>query len=71
MVFSDLIPAEALDTEDLLQKRRKRQVLLPDFKLDLSGPTGEIIATLEELKTILKLITILIYIKTYTELVFS
>ena len=39
-LFSYLIPAETLSKQEALERGRKRQGLLPDFKLDLSNPVG-------------------------------
>ena len=51
-IFRDLIPVEALEQEDELQRGRGRQGLLPDFRLQLPSPAGELEYRLAELKTI-------------------
>ena len=40
-LFKDLLPQEALEQEKELQQGRKGQGLLPDFRLELSGPAGQ------------------------------
>ena len=50
-LFRDLIPVEALG-EEVLQRGRGRQGLLPDFKLDLPTPEGNQEVKLAELKVI-------------------
>ena len=50
--FSDLIPAEAADTEAGLQRGRARQGLLPDFLIEVPSPTGIPESRLAELKVI-------------------
>ena len=49
--FRDLIPVEAMG-EDMLQRGRGRQGLLPDFKLELPTPEGGHDVKLAELKVI-------------------
>ena len=50
--FSDLIPAEARETEDNLQYGRGRAGLIPDFKLHLPSQTRGTEPVLAELKVI-------------------
>ena len=51
-LFSHLIPSHSLDQHQDLQRGRKRQGLLPDFKLDVPNPLGSTTSTLAELKLI-------------------
>ena len=51
-LFSDLIPAEAMNREEALQRGRNRQALLTDFKLNLPSPVGLTSNVLSELKVI-------------------
>ncbi len=51
-LFSHLIPADALEREEALERGRKRQGLLPDFKLELPNPLGGTSTTLAELKVL-------------------
>ena len=51
-LFKDLLPQEALQQEEELQQGRKRQGLLPDFRLELPGPLGQPVSRLAELKVI-------------------
>ena len=57
-VFRDLIPVEALNKEENLQRRRGRHGILPGFRLDLPGPgagpgaLGQVESKLAELKVI-------------------
>ena len=51
-LFSDQIPVEVQDSAEVLERGKKRQGLLPDFKLEVPSPTGETTATLAELKLI-------------------
>ena len=48
-LFSHLIPAEALTR---MEKGRKRQAIVPDFRLTMPTPTGGSISQLAELKII-------------------
>ena len=48
-LFSHLIPAQALTR---MEKGRKRQALVPDFRLELPCPTGGTKTQLTELKII-------------------
>ena len=51
--FRDLIPVQVLeDEEEGLQRGRNRQGLLPDFRIELPTPVGEISYQLAELKII-------------------
>ena len=51
--FRDLIPVQALEQEvDGLQRGRGRQGLLPDFRLELPTPLGQVELQLAELKVI-------------------
>lgn len=49
-LFVDVIPVEALREDQELQRGRKRQGLVPDFRLLLPSPTGGPTSTLAELK---------------------
>ena len=49
-LFRDIIPVEALSEEDGLERRRGKQGLLPDFRLELPSPAGEPELRLAELK---------------------
>ena len=55
-LFKSLIPVEAFEQEENLQRGRGRQGLLPDFKLDIPGPgagpgaLGNVVSKLAELK---------------------
>ena len=40
-LFRDLIPVEALGEEEVLERGRGRQGLLPDFRLEIPTPAGE------------------------------
>ena len=51
-LFKDLIPVEALEQENNLQRGRGRQGLLPDFKLELPSSVGQPEYQLAELKVI-------------------
>ena len=51
-LFRDLIPVQALDQEEDLQRGRGRQGLLPDFQLELPTAGGEPEYRLAELKII-------------------
>ena len=51
-IFRDLIPVQALEQEGELERGRGRQGLLPDFRLELPSPTGELEYRLAELKMI-------------------
>ena len=49
-LFRDLIPVEALEAEEDLQRGRGRQGLLPDFRIEIPTPEGEPEYRLAELK---------------------
>ena len=49
-LFKDLLPVDALQQENNLQRGRGRQGLLPDFKLELPSPGGQPEYQLAELK---------------------
>ena len=49
-IFRDLIPVQALEQENSLERGRGRQGLLPDFRLEIPSPAGEPIQRLAELK---------------------
>ena len=51
-LFRDLIPVEALGEEEVLERGRGRQGLLPDFRLEIPSPAGEPEYRLAELKMI-------------------
>ena len=51
-LFSHLIPAQDPTRGEGLEWGRKRQALLPDFRLELPNPLGTTDSTLAELKTI-------------------
>ena len=51
-LFRDLIPVAALGEEEVLQRGRGRQGLLPDFRLEIPSPAGEPEYQLAELKII-------------------
>ena len=51
-LFGHLIPAVSLDSEDSLSRGRKRQGLVPDFRLELPNALGTTDNTLAELKVI-------------------
>ena len=51
-LFRDLIPVEALENEEELERGRGRQGLLPDFRMEIPSPTGEPTQRLAELKII-------------------
>ena len=51
-LFRDLIPVEAMDNEEELERGRGRQGLLPDFRIELPSPAGEPTERLAELKII-------------------
>ena len=51
-LFRDLIPVEALEAEEDLQRGRGRQGLLPDFRIEIPTREGEPEYRLAELKTI-------------------
>ena len=51
-LFKDLIPVQALEQEEDLQRGRGRQGLLPDFKVELPTIAGEPTERLAELKII-------------------
>ena len=40
-IFRDIIPVQALDEEEGLERGRGRQGLLPDFRLELPSEAGE------------------------------
>ena len=50
--FKDLIPTHALDQEEVLQRGRGRQGILPDFRLELPSTVGQSEYRLAELKCI-------------------
>ena len=49
-LFKDLIPVQALEQEESLERGRGRQGLLPDFRLQIPSPAGEPVLRLAELK---------------------
>ena len=51
-MFKDLIPVQALEQEEELERGRGRQGLLPDFRLEIPSPAGEPEMRLAELKII-------------------
>ena len=51
-MFKDLIPVEALEKEEKLERGRGRQGLLPDFRMEIPSPAGEPTKRLAELKII-------------------
>ena len=57
-LFKSLIPVEAFEQEENLQRGRGRQGLLPDFKLDMPGPgagpgaLGNVVSKLAEVKVV-------------------
>ena len=51
-LFKDIIPVQALEQEQELQRGRGRQGLLPDFKIELPSAVGEPTERLAELKII-------------------
>ena len=57
-MFKSLIPVEAFEQEENLQRGRGRQGLLPDFKLDMPGPgagpgaLGNVVSKLAEVKVV-------------------
>ena len=51
-MFKDLIPVQALEQEESLERGRGRQGLLPDFRLEIPSPAGEPVQRLAELKMI-------------------
>ena len=51
-IFKDLIPVQALEQEEGLERGRGRQGLLPDFRLEVPSPAGELAQRLAELKLI-------------------
>ena len=51
-LFKDLIPVQALEQEEHLERGRGRQGLLPDFRVELPSPAGEPNQRLAEFKII-------------------